>query len=131
MFLGNVANKTMHIHNDAQTEGQSGGELAMTTTLEGSKELAKASAVWLAGDVGANLGSRFVPIEIEALGKFKSLPRRSAAIMGAVFVGATMNWLVESILPTRSRVQLATEPHDADVPGIPDVRVSSDEDDGL
>lgn len=121
MFLSNVAKKTHAIHEDAKAEGQEGSELAVTTTVEGGKELGKASAVWLAGDIGANLGMRFMPLEIEQWGKFKSLPRRGAAIVGAVFVGAAMNWLMETLLPTRSRLNPLPNGDISDIGDVPDL----------
>lgn len=109
LLLGwNVLHRTQEAHEDAKNEGETGWQLAATTSLEGAKEAGKAAAVWVAGDVGSTLAKSFFKVEAPSLGRFKSLPWRSASFAGAVAVGLGVNWVLEQLFPRRICLQKAT-----------------------
>jgi hypothetical protein len=111
LFVVNIGQKTHQAYDSAYNEGQRGGELAQTTALEGLKETAKGGLTWMAGSIGAavighSLGMNLASIkEGSKLFRFKTLPTRVAVILGAVATGATVQSILDWVLPSRPVVE--------------------------
>jgi hypothetical protein len=105
MFGYNVINHTTEAHESLKNEGKEGGELWLNTGMEGTKELTKASAVWMAGDVGATLGAKVFGAKVPHwTPRFQNLPAQAAAIVGAVLLGGVTQWVMETLLPKKAKV---------------------------
>jgi hypothetical protein len=105
LFVFNASKKTVEAHDAAKADGQTDGQLATTTTIEGVKNFSKAGATWFMGDVGASVFKNIFGSEIKALegtkfARFKSLPAQVAAIIGAVLFGTATQAGMEALLPT-------------------------------
>jgi hypothetical protein len=105
LFVFNAGKSTIEAHDAAKADGQTEGQLATTTTLEGVKNFSKAGATWFMGDVGASVFKNMFGSEIKALentkfARFKSLPAQLAAILGAVLFGTATQAGMEALLPT-------------------------------
>ena len=110
LFVFHAGSKTVEAHEAAEADGQTGGQLATTTTIEGVKNFSKAGAAWFAGDVGATLFKNLFGSELKALegtkfARFKSLPTQLAAILGAVLFGTATQAGMEALLPSYQREQ--------------------------
>lgn len=110
LFVFNAGSKTVEAHQAAAEDGQTGGQLATTTTIEGVKNFSKAGAAWFAGDVGATLFKNLFGSELKALegtkfARFKYLPAQLAAILGAVLFGTATQAGMEALLPSYQREQ--------------------------
>ena len=105
MFGYNVINRTTEAHESLKNEGKEGGDLWLNTGMEGTKELAKASAVWMAGDMGATLGAKVFGAKVPHwTPRFQNLPAQAAAIIGAVLLGGVTQWVTETLLPKKAKI---------------------------
>jgi hypothetical protein len=105
LFVWNAGSKTGEAYDAAKEDGQTGGELATTTTVEGVKNFGKAGAAWFMGDVGATLfknlfGSEFTALKDTKFARFKNVPAQVMAIIGAVIFGTATQAAMEALLPS-------------------------------
>jgi hypothetical protein len=105
LFVFNAGSKTVEAHENAKKDGQTGSELAMTTSVEGVKNVSKMGAAWFMGDVGATLFKNTFGCELKALegtkfARFKGFPSQVMAIVGAVLFGTATQAGMEALLPS-------------------------------